>query len=385
MAPAASIPAALLALCATPPRATDPSAIDEALFRAAIEHGVAPLVASRLETAALSMELTEGLALYREGEAIRAARALGQLSQILRTLASAGIPAMPIKGPVLAHTLFGDPAARASRDLDIMIPGQRIDAALTVLAGLGYHADLTPRLLRVQRRYGGQHILFHADHDPVEPHWEPAPRTLALGFDTPGLWSRSRSGQVADAPAQLPDAADLLLILAIQGTKDRWPRLKPVADVAALLHRMDSASFAAARQRATACGSRRILDVAVLLTVDLLGAPLHAPIDDGIARRLAHTAAQRIRAGAAPLPAPHVLCADYWSGHERWRDRIAYAIRTAATPRVPHYDRLHFPPGLDWLHYAIKMPWDVVSAVRRNVASSASPNHSVGGVSRRVV
>ena len=358
---AAMIPAALLDLLATPPRAVPPERLDAVLFEAAVAHDVVPLVAARLSARTdLPSDSAEGIALVREAEAARASELLAQLETILAALARADIPAIPLKGPVMALDLFGDAAARASRDLDILVPRAHAAHTLEALAPLGYAPDpaLTPRLLRVLERYAGEHILFHVADAPVEPHWAPAPHTLAYDLDMPALWARSRPASVDAAPARALDPGDTLIWLAIHGAKEEWAGLKGVADVAAFVHRHLAIDWPDLRARAAAQGCARAVDVALLLAADLLGSRLpYAPVDRR-ALPIASAAAARLHALAPPPPSPYRLVRAHWSMRERARDRVAYAARTVCTPRAPHHARLRLPPALDWVHWLLKVPAD---------------------------
>jgi hypothetical protein len=63
------------------------------------------------------------------------ARALGS---ILAAFAEAGIPLVPLKGPVLADMWYPHPALRPSSDLDLLIDSARTSDADTVLRRAGY-------------------------------------------------------------------------------------------------------------------------------------------------------------------------------------------------------------------------------------------------------
>ncbi len=78
-----------------------------------------------------------------------------ELARILRLLADAAVPVMPLKGIGLAESLYGDAALRASSDLDILIPTKNVAEAFHLLWSSGYEPELTqPRLLDLVVRYG---------------------------------------------------------------------------------------------------------------------------------------------------------------------------------------------------------------------------------------
>ncbi len=69
----------------------------------------------------------------------RNAAILGQLKEIIATLASAGIPAMPLKGGAALLTgLYGNLGDRFMMDIDLLVPESRADEAVALLLTEGY-------------------------------------------------------------------------------------------------------------------------------------------------------------------------------------------------------------------------------------------------------
>ncbi len=86
-------------------------------------------------------------------------------------LEQAGIPAIPLKGPLLSRKLYGDPGMRVMVDLDFLVQADQLDLAVRTIEALGY--SIQPDL---DQRDGVP--LFHQalTHDedrllPVELHW----------------------------------------------------------------------------------------------------------------------------------------------------------------------------------------------------------------------
>jgi len=61
-----------------------------------------------------------------------------ELLRILELFENNVIPAIPFKGPVLALTLYEDPALREFGDLDILVQKDNVFRALKLLPALGY-------------------------------------------------------------------------------------------------------------------------------------------------------------------------------------------------------------------------------------------------------
>lgn len=179
------------------------------LFAVAEQHDVAGLLAAALLAnwrGELPDEVCEGLAIYREGIRLEALRAEAQLTELLHLLAERGLPAMPFKGPLLARNAYADPTLRPCLDLDLMIHPDDVPHVLACLVEAGFqHQDgLGPDGVMALRRYAGEYILFRPKSLPVEPHWCPAPWTMAFDIDVGALWRRARPATFLGALCYLP-------------------------------------------------------------------------------------------------------------------------------------------------------------------------------------
>ena len=91
--------------------------------------------------------------------------------RLMGMLGEEGIRVSPLKGPLLADALYGDPARRNSTDIDLLVAPERIADAVAVVRRLGY---APPR-----DRVGGDGLpLLHfglvherGELPPVELHW----------------------------------------------------------------------------------------------------------------------------------------------------------------------------------------------------------------------
>jgi hypothetical protein len=367
---------ALAALC-RPAAVVSPVALPplQRLLYAAEQHDVAGLLAAALEAGragALPPDIREGLAIYREGMGLEARRAEAQLAELLHLFAARGLPAMPFKGPLLAHTAYGDATLRPCLDLDLMVHPDDLPHVLDCLlcAGFRHQDGLGTDGVAALRRYAGEYILFRDGSLPVEPHWRPAPWTMAFDIDIEALWRRACPATFLGAPCYLPTPEDHLFLLSLHGAKEQWHRLKWVVDIAALLAAHPTLDSAGLRATAATQGCRRMLDLALLLSHRLFAVPTVAPPADAVTSDLARRVLERLEHTAEAPIGPYRVTAFHWRLRERRRDRMRYAVRTLCTPRVAHYRRLPLPRGLRWLYVPLKLPWDFVltpalSLVRR--------------------
>jgi len=65
-----------------------------------------------------------------------ASRALLDLVQVVDLLRDAGIPAVPLKGPLLGERLWGDPTVRVGHDIDVLVPPDQAGKAGQALRGI---------------------------------------------------------------------------------------------------------------------------------------------------------------------------------------------------------------------------------------------------------
>src|SRR5205823_10315456 len=64
----------------------------------------------------------------------------GATTRLARRLEDQGIAALPLKGPRLAQALYGDTGMRASADVDILVPAESLERAVTLARAEGYGA-----------------------------------------------------------------------------------------------------------------------------------------------------------------------------------------------------------------------------------------------------
>lgn len=65
------------------------------------------------------------------------------LALVMGAFERSGIPALSLKGPILAMELYGNPALRQSRDLDILAPEANFESACRLLEQWGYREEIT--------------------------------------------------------------------------------------------------------------------------------------------------------------------------------------------------------------------------------------------------
>lgn len=198
-----------------------------------------------------------------------------ELVRVCAALGAAGIGVLPVKGVVLAETLYGSLALRPAADIDVLVRPADLPAAREALRDLGFGHRAVPMFVEI----------YHHFHDPqyfrqvgggevcLELHWA----LWAAHFfrlDHAILWERAIDAHLHGAPVRLLSPEDTLLHLAIH--RSRSPlRLRFVCDVGELL-RLHSATldWDYVLRQARVAGARTALFYALMLPQRLLDAPL---------------------------------------------------------------------------------------------------------------
>lgn len=205
-----------------------------------------------------------------------------ELLTVLAALRQAGVDATPVKGVVLAETLYGSLALRPTADLDVLVRPEDAPCAREVLAALGYHHGDAPPF----------EALHHPYHDPqyyrstaggevcLELH-----RALwASRFwdEDDGYWGRRVTTDLGGAQARVLSAEDTLLHLAIHRARSPL-RLRHLADIAELVRRHDgSLDWDLVLDTTRRTGARTAVHTSLTLSARLLGARVPAGVIEAL-------------------------------------------------------------------------------------------------------
>lgn len=207
----------------------------------------------------------------------------GEMARLARLFEAEGVPLLAYKGPALAQQAFGDITLRRFVDLDVIVRRRDARRAGGLLQSLGYSkpAGLTEAheefLLRRQHnlpytRDGGLML--------VELHWEVAPAHFAAVSIEEGVWERAVRVQLFGTDVRCPSPEDLLLALAVHGTKHLWEKLAWVCDVAALVNSRADFDWLYVQRRARKARVGRMLSLVLRLAQGLAGAKLPGGLFD---------------------------------------------------------------------------------------------------------
>lgn len=342
------------------------------LLAAAEYHGLAPLLYSK---ATGCSEIPEDIAgRLRDAYLDSAKRGLfltGCLLLLLDRFEEAGVPVVPLKGPVLAEMLYcspkreTDPAWRPFSDLDLLVRERDVAAALEILQREGYR--LAPHLarlpLRVLKRFGGELILRSGRAGQADLQWETAPADYPFRFDTEVLWRSVRPARLEGREVAALSPECLMLFLCVHGAKHMWSRLMWLGDVGRLAAKRFDWDAAMALAEETRCGRPVLLGL--LLAHDLLDAPVPGGILERArkdARVVAHArrVAGRLERAQAGEPSSAELTAFNAGLTDDWRQKARHYAALLKAPTEAELETLALPEQLFFLYYPLRagrMAW----------------------------
>lgn len=233
----------LLALALRQDTPSIPENWDEATFYTLVDKNrIEPLVAEGLKK--LSSEKVQahpvfGKLLSSRGQYARLClRQIQALTTVGQAFENRGIRMLSLKGPILAMELYGDPALRFSRDLDLLVCEKDLETACGCLESLGFREEITvfnktPLRRKLQERDGEEmHRVYAKDDICIELHWRLSFR-IDSSFDE--LWERSRTKILLGQNIHHLGETDELSYLIIHGAGHGYHRLRWLVDIYTLL------------------------------------------------------------------------------------------------------------------------------------------------------
>jgi hypothetical protein len=299
----------------------------------------------------------------RKAEACRQALRQGaELIRLHNAFGAQGIEMIPIKGVMLSMQLYGDPAVRSSRDLDILVKPERLVDAGEVLEAEGYRCtdpdfELTPRRRRWILEHGPHFTYCHdGRRQLVELHWRfPLWRRRHVAE----LWNCCATKAWMDTDFLTFSDEILLLFLCDHGAKHQWRRIKWLADVAALLGRASGISWETVLALAGRLDLCRPLAQAGTLASWLYAIPLPEPLVGLIERQksagaLAAAAVEAMRLDEdEQFALPERLKAGVAPRHLRERLPRLETLR-AALLSTDEFKEFPLPDRWFWLYFPLR-------------------------------
>jgi len=197
-------------------------------------------------------------------------RMTAELFRVLNQLASAGIGALVVKGPVLAVRAYGDPAMRSYGDLDLLVRRRDIRRATELMMEAGYDAAVPVAAIDAGK-IPGQYLFSKGDSKLlVELHNDLTLRYFPRRLPLEKWFERQVYVQVDSREVPALSVEDELVLICVHGAKHLWERLMWIADVAALVSRQVNLDWDRAASSAKEVGAERMLHTGLQLAATLL-------------------------------------------------------------------------------------------------------------------
>lgn len=332
------------------------------LFATAKRHGMQPLLYWGLNSCcpeAVPPTFLDQLRDHFQNNAQHNLVLTRELLRLLDLFEAHQIPAIPFKGPVLAHSVYGNLALRQFGDLDILVHRRDLPKAGDLLASAGYSSQFDlPSTQELETRRLGQWLFIERDR-LVELHWQLLPRYFGFPLDLEPLWQRLAPVPLAGREVMTFAPEDLLLILCVHGAKHMWERLAWICDVVMLVGAHKGMDWDRLISWARSLGGERMLLLGLFLADDLLGADLPLAIRqraraDPAVRSLAAQVQQWLFAEAAGPPSSTSKFPFHIRARERWGDRLRYVFYKTVIPSVEDADAMSLPPAFSFLYYPLR-------------------------------
>lgn len=335
------------------------------LISLAIGHGLVPLLYRNLNVicpADVPMGTLKRLRDEAHRIAGRNVLLATELLSLLDLLQANGISTMPYKGPALASQVYGDFRLRNFVDLDILIRQSDLAKARSVLTAQGYTPQLEMTAAKeraVLRSECDEAFTGNNGKILLEMHWAITPPFFSFPLKTEDLFQRAVVIDLLGKKVLAPAVEDLLLILCVNGTKDKWGRLEFICRVAELLRRYPELDWEVTFTRARDLGGERMLLLGLFLAEYILETALPEPISqrvqqEPILRRLASEACELLFVRPRDVLGLFELTMFRLRSRERLRDRFTYCLKRALEPTYKDLETVSLPASLEFLYPLVR-------------------------------
>lgn len=351
------------------------------LYRFARRHSVLSLLYLQLSTVAPAGVPTEELSRLKDYYQKNAGRNLyltNELGRILQDFESAGIEAIPYKGPALAVSAYGKLDLRRFVDLDIMVRKADVLRAKELLIAQGYRCSTAWTRTQQSLLLRSQHNLTLSRDQGrmiVELHWEVAPDLFAHSFQAEQLWDRLEPINLNNFAVRSLSTEDLFLSLCVHGSKHLWTRLAWICDVAEILRTQPDLDWAALCAQARLTGTERMMFLGLYLANSLFDAPLtdelkSRVLSDKTIALLAQEVAVALFSGTEPVvPTLRQSFGFNIRLRQSWRLRVRYC-RYLFKPTDGDLGAVNLPGSLTFAYYIMR-PFRLLRADRERRLTGA--------------
>lgn len=336
---------------------------------AALHHGVAAILYQRIVesgSAAVPAEHLEALRVLAVANERRSLRMSGQLLRVVDVLTGARLDALPMKGPVLSETLYGDPGLRHSADLDIAVRPRDVIAARDALLVDGFE-QITGVAIGADRLLASEcEVAFkHPDREFVlDLHWRLGPRFARASLPVDDLMAGAHRATFLGRNVLALSREDLFLAMCVHGahTHQRWSRLELVTALGAWATAAAPSDWSLVFARAVRFGCLRRCVIACLLLRDVAEYALPAEAEahlarDPLAAHLARVARESMFAHGLQTSLGDGLGGIVWESLalDSPAEMTAHFVARLVTPGTTDWESERVPKHLPRLYYLSRM------------------------------
>lgn len=197
----------------------------------------------------------------------------GEMEQISKLFAENEVKTLFLKGPVLAHHLYGDISLRTSKDLDVLVRETDLDKVDALLLASGYVKDGAPSLLNGTKRKTHHVEYVHSQKKiQIEIHWRlHNPPVNESSFNE--LWQRRRRSALTSSPVFFLGEEDLFLHLVVHGARHGWFRLRWLVDMDKVFQK--KLDYQQVKVLMKKLGYAHLVGQAMILSSQLLNTPVN--------------------------------------------------------------------------------------------------------------
>jgi hypothetical protein len=248
-------------------------------------HGLTLLLAEHVKNLDRSLIPPEALVKLQQSERTHAVFALqltAELFRVLERFAAAGIDVLLTKGPALSVRCYGKPDMRQYGDIDLVVREADIRRATEAMTDLAYKPRVPLSAIDAKKSTGEYAFRRTGTDVLVEFHTERTFRYHPRRLSIEKLFQRRAFVAIDGREVPALSLEDELILISVHGAKHFWERLIWIADVAALISAKQAPDWNRAVSAAREVGAERILNLALRLAADVLGAKLPAQLTSSV-------------------------------------------------------------------------------------------------------
>jgi len=295
-----------------------------------------------------------------QANAVRNLSLTGQLVRVVRNLEAEGIRVVPFKGPTLAALAYGNLALREFGDLDLLVHAADFERAEEVLRLQRFLPASEPSAHHraAYRRSLGQLPFVSERGELLELHDRLTPPGFRFDLSPAAADQPTQTVAVLGQKLTTLPTEELLLFLSAHGAKHAWNTLALVVDIAELLRSAEQLNWDRTRDLARRVRGERMLQLALVLAEEILGAPVPADIAElpreGIVRKLAGRIGEQLLHCGEVDASGWERGRFHWQVRERWRDGARYWLDLALAPTTADWCGVNLPQALSFLYYVMR-------------------------------